>query len=369
LSVAEATSSLKGQRSTRIAAAMALPRDVASIQYLRGFAAMMVVFAHSNEQFMTGLHRIWRDIGWSGVDIFFAISGFIMTYTVARDDFSRVTFLKKRIARVVPMYWAATIATAGLVLLWPKLFQTTHFGLSNFIQSLLFVFSPDPVDGKLSPTLHLGWTLNFEMFFYLCFAATLFIKPLARTAVLATMFLVLVIGVPLLHIHVPTIVGLANSVTFEFLLGCLLGSAYIYGAVAKTPFSIAIFLVVIGIIGLIVGGILNDSLDARWIYRGIPAAVLIYGLLAVELRKPFRSAFLHTVGDASYSIYLTHIFSVEGIKKVWRIVGLSTAEGPAYGFVMIAVVAGGLGGWLAWRWIERPLSRLAQELLGLRRKA
>jgi exopolysaccharide production protein ExoZ len=356
------------RRSTRIAEAATLPKDVASIQYLRGIAATMVVFAHANEQFMAGGHQVWRDIGWSGVDIFFAISGFIMTYTVARDDFSRATFLKKRVARIVPMYWATTIAAATLVLLWPGLFQTTHFGLSNFIQSLLFIFSRDPIDGKLSPTLHLGWTLNFEMFFYLCFVATLFIKPLARTAFLAAMFLVFITGVSFLRIDIPAITRLADTVTFEFLLGCLIGSAYIYGAVAKTPFRVAVLLAALGIAGLIAGGLLNDNLDQRWFYRGIPAAALIYGLLAIELRRPFRNAFLHATGDASYSIYLTHIFSVEGVKKAWRIIGLPTANGPAYGFVAIAVIAGGLGGWVAWRWIERPLSRRAQELLGLRQK-
>ena len=328
---------------------------------------MMVVFAHANEQFMTGMHRMWRDIGWSGVDIFFAISGLIMTYTVARADFTRATFLKKRIARIVPMYWVATFATAALAIFLPKLFQTTQFGLRNFLWSLVFVFSTDPA-GKTNPILHLGWTLNFEMFFYICFAATLFIKPLARTAALAVMFSALMAGVYFLRIDIPAIARLADPVTFEFLLGSLVGCAYIYGVVGKTPIGVAVLLVVVGIVGLIAGGILNDDLHQRWIYRGIPAASLIFGLLAIELKKPFKNVFLHTIGDASYSIYLTHIFSVEGVKKVWRIIGLATTNGPAYGFVAVAVIAAGLGGWLAWRWIELLLGRLAQELLGLSQK-
>ncbi len=354
------------QRTTRISAATSLPKDVASIQYLRGIAALMVVFAHSNEQFMTGLHRVWRDIGWSGVDLFFVISGFIMTYTVARGDFTRETFVKKRVARIVPMYWLATAATAALAILWPSLFQTTHFGLKNFLWSLAFIFSPDPISGKLEPTLHLGWTLNFEMFFYLCFVGTLFLKPVARTATLFLMFLILIGGVYLWKPELGAVTRLADTVVFEFLLGCLIGSAYVYGTVARTPFWIAILLVAVGVIGLIAGGIFNDNLYQRWIYRGIPAAVLIFGLLAIELQKSFQNVFLHTMGDASYSIYLTHIFSVEGVKKVWRILGLSTAEGPAYGFVVVAVAAGAFCGWVVWQYIERKFTRAAQRLLRVR---
>ncbi len=120
----------------------------------------MVVFAHANEQFMTGMHRAWRDIGWSGVDLFFVISGFVMTYTVAKHDYSRKDFLLHRVARIVPMYWATTFATAILVVIAPSMFQTTHFGLSNFLQSLVFIPARDPVDGAITPLLHLGWTLN-----------------------------------------------------------------------------------------------------------------------------------------------------------------------------------------------------------------
>lgn len=72
------------------------PAELASIQFLRGVAATMVVFHHALGQF-AGIHNLLpTEEGAMGVDLFFVISGFVMTYTTARAGYNAGDFLKRR---------------------------------------------------------------------------------------------------------------------------------------------------------------------------------------------------------------------------------------------------------------------------------
>ena len=83
-------------------------RQIISLQYLRAVAALLVVFHHvrnpGNGLFNPISH--WN-FGQAGVDMFFLISGYIM-YAVARQE-RPVRFLQRRIVRIVPLYWIATL--------------------------------------------------------------------------------------------------------------------------------------------------------------------------------------------------------------------------------------------------------------------
>jgi exopolysaccharide production protein ExoZ len=337
--------------------------DVAAIQYLRGVAAVMVAFAHANEQFMTDLHRAWRDIGWSGVDLFFVISGFVMTYTTATHSYTRSGFFLRRLARIAPMYWLMTLVTALLAISAPRLFQTTHFGWTNLIESLLFIPSRDPVTGHIEPLLHLGWTLNYEMFFYCWFAILLALSAFKRTVVLAIVFSAFGVCAAIFH---PTSVLLGvygSPVTFEFLFGCFVGALYIQGRLSNAPISLCCAMALMGVCLLIYGALLNDSTNHREIFRGVPAAIVILSMLAIDLKFPFRSYWLHKLGDATYSIYLTHIFVVMGVRKVWLAVHLSTSGPAAYLFVAVCVVGAAVVGMAAYEFVEKPLTGRAKTML------
>jgi hypothetical protein len=123
---------------------------LSSIQVLRGIAAVMVVLFH-----VCGFQ-----IGAAGVDIFFVISGFIMFHT-NRNVFgltgAAILFLKRRILRIAPLYWLCSAFA-----FWPGV------ELKSLVASVLFV----PVrseDGSIHTVLAPGWSLNFEMFFYIVF--------------------------------------------------------------------------------------------------------------------------------------------------------------------------------------------------------
>ncbi len=144
------------------------------IQYLRGIAALMVVWHHGVGQLATLETYFPFRFGTSGVDLFFVISGFIMVVTTAGRDVTPTEFIARRFVRVVPLYWVLTLALAATALVAPSLFRSVTLTAVSLIQSLLFIphFSPSHA-GMIWPVLVPGWTLNYEMFFYVVFAASL----------------------------------------------------------------------------------------------------------------------------------------------------------------------------------------------------
>ena len=154
-----------------------------NLQILRGIAAVGVVFYHTAFLLPGNVHT-----DFSGVSIFFVISGFIMCFITRQ---SAEDFLPKRIIRIVPMYWLCTIAFVVINHRLFKLFKpstwTTDTTLAIDIpQSLLFLPS------EKAPLLGVGWTLNFEIYFYLVFAVALWINrrfaPLIAAAFIYAVF-------------------------------------------------------------------------------------------------------------------------------------------------------------------------------------
>ena len=146
--------------------------DVKSIHYLRGLAALLVVFHHGVLQF-PGLRDRYAhfEFGQAGVDIFFVISGFVIYLASIEGRIRPGEFVKRRIVRIVPLYWVATLALVAAAVCAPQLFATTVVTPQNVGQSLLFIPSysaafPD----QIWPVLVPGWSLNYEMFFYGLFA-------------------------------------------------------------------------------------------------------------------------------------------------------------------------------------------------------
>ena len=154
---------------------------LSSIQVLRGVAASLVVFLHilaSLDAYYDSsiLYDFPSLISFleSGVDIFFVISGFIM-FAVTKNKFGQgyaLNFIKRRIFRVVPLYWTLTLLYASLLIVFPSAFQNAVFDIYKLIQSLLFIPHHN-VSGDIMPVVSVGWTLNYEMYFYLCFAIAL----------------------------------------------------------------------------------------------------------------------------------------------------------------------------------------------------
>ncbi len=326
------------------------------IQILRALAALMVVAHHATIMLEQRNHLAigtWIN-GGSGVDLFFVISGFVMTISsvpLRTAPHAARTFLARRLERVVPMYWLVTTVKVAVLLLIPALGFNAMGGFRHVLASYFFIPSFNPQQA-MEPVVVVGWTLNYEMAFYALFAGALALrlKPVWVVA--------------------PTILGLAawrvmygpagpvplefyqNTLPLEFLFGVLIGMALPY--LRRLPFLLGLAGVLCGLPLLFLWRGPNFSVW-RGVLWGLPALAVVAGAIRLESRWGERSPrWLLELGDASYSIYLVHTFALP-------VVGLliSRIPRPWMGEVgtalIVAVLLSTAAGELTYRVVERPL--------------
>jgi exopolysaccharide production protein ExoZ len=346
--------------------------SIVSIQYLRAVAALLVVFYHALYQIKEyqGLFEggIWR-FGASGVDIFFVISGFIMWVTTAARPTTPLAFMRNRIIRIVPMYWIVTLGLFALSSALPNAIMIVDTTPGHLVRSLLFIPHPDPAQPeRLWPLLLTGWTLNYEMFFYgILTCALLLPRRFMLPAVFAVFLGLTLAGFGDLAIG-PAMSFWTESIVMEFVAGMLVGRLYLGGRLSlSTPVSAA--LVVAGGV-LLVAATPWAAPQTRLLAWGLPALMIVIGALSLESRWPPRGkGVLKLLGDASYSIYLTHIVTLGALRTLWNMAGL-TQPGltAAVTFICVATVVCTAVGVAAYASVEAPVTRAAKRLhFGARR--
>lgn len=318
-----------------------------SIQVLRAVAALLVAFWHFAAA-MPLYHpapawintRNFAAIGNAGVDLFFVISGFIILHT-----------------HVLVAMWSA-----HLVL------KSHHATLHYLICSYLLWPAANP-DGIWRPFLEQGWTLGYEIYFYFAFAVAIALG-LRRLLLpfLASAFLT--VGVACHLLGAPTSVTMLTGAQLigEFLLGIVAAMAYSVVRDRWTPaamLAVGRMLVVAGVLGLLgaalVGadGVGNPPMELfvghapRALVYGGPAFLLVLGVVLIDHVRPVADSALVLLGNASYSIYLTHNFVVAAVATALKH-GVGQQVGAdwivAGGLALVAVVGAG-----AYRLIEQPV--------------
>lgn len=327
-----------------------------SIQYLRAVAALMVVIYHLH----VPMQRLGLDgtaPGWlaGGVDLFFVISGMIMWVTTAGRRVTPFDFYWRRIVRIVPLYWILTSLLVGLLLVAPALLQSARFDLWHVIASYLFLPAHHPVTGLMQPVLIPGWTLNYEMFFYLLFGAALLLPQADRLlAMLAGLC-----GLALVGLFLPdnTVAGFyTNPIIVEFALGMVLGWAY--GRGFALPRTLALVLIVLGFAAMVIlGG--EDQDPMRLLLWGLPAMVIVAGALSLERTGGVaRVGPAVLLGDASYALYLFHGIVLSAAGQVWRLLGLDQMPFALPAFAVVALIGAIIASIVVHLVVEQPVNRL-----------
>jgi exopolysaccharide production protein ExoZ len=274
----------------------------------------------------------------------------------------------------VPLYWLITLAVFAIALAAPSLLSSTEPRLDFLAKSLAFI-PYVKANGAVEPILFLGWTLNYEMFFYLFLGIGLTWKGRGLAAV-ALFFVALVILGAILRASADFADPVARFYTapilLEFVFGMGIGAAFLaprHAAIwTGTPRPIAVAMVAGGMALLIGLPFAHPALD-RAIYTGVSAAIVVAGALILERRGiAVRSPALLLLGNASYALYLTHPFMTQAITKIADVSGL--VAGPvrlslvpvAYAGVIVTGVAVHL-------MIEKPMSRWLRQAIHLRRKS
>lgn len=236
-------------------------------------------------------------------------------------------FLWRRATRIYPLYWIFTIIQLSAILLIPSVTDRV-ITTENIVASFLLL--PQTVYPILAP----GWTLVYEMFFYLVFALLFFIPKR-----FSLHFLSAWAGVTICLYAIQTTDGMSNTtdllqlpiyaspMNLEFLAGCLVGFASTNRINRLGTVSL-----VIGTLWFLSGSILVKSLtDAsaefgftRVIVFGIASALILYGLVTLEQNGVDNNkhpgvigGWLIAVGDASYSLYLSHLLVINVFAMIW----------------------------------------------------
>ncbi len=327
-----------------------------SVQYLRGVAALMIVILHLAPR----LERMgWRDlrVDWlsGGVDIFFVISGFIMWVTTAERPTSPGRFVTRRAQRIIPLYYIFTAIWVAMMLVLPRLVPSGKFDAPHALASFLFFPWPHPVDGHLKPALPQGWTLNYEMFFYLIFALVLFLPKRGRIwAISCAMTMIVMLGA-LFSGSSALLDFYASPLILEFVGGILL--AVLYLSRRQIPSLASMLMIGAGVIGLILSKTIWPEAHRAILY-GIPALMIVAGCVLLDKRVGWPNWRLpKLLGDSSYSLYLSHGLALSGCAFVWGRLGLTDSVAAVVAYAIFAVASATLLGIGVYRWIESPIER------------
>lgn len=289
-----------------------------SIQYLRGLAALSVLITHVLQWPLGKMDFVFLKTGRFGVEVFFVISGFIITVIAGQGQFNPREFLNRRAFRIVPAYWTATFLVAALAIAMPSQFRTTVPTIEGLLKSLVFIPSQEPK----APLLLLGWTLNFEAFFYVLFASLFFLKSGMRTIVVCGVIISLVVIGQL--VAEPSYVQAiyTSPSMFGFIAGTILAQAYRRGLITNLG-QYARWAVIAAPVALMFAfyAVSWEGADSIALWKHVlmtfTALSLVLCALSIEAwgKMPDIRA-LKFLGDRSYSIYLFHIFPVAAIWAV-----------------------------------------------------
>lgn len=320
----------------------------------------MVLVGHvlAEAEHYFGFDMPLRGLPWTrGVDIFFVISGFIIVLA-SRNLHGTPggvrTFLRRRFRRVVPLYWLFTTLMLGVLLAVPGAAKDTVLDWQQVAGSYLFL-PVERYDGRIAPILSLGWTLNFEVFFYALFALSLLIprKP-GLILLLSGLTLWVMIGA-VFGFTAPALRFWSNPIVLEFGFGVCLGWFHLWRGRAVSPsLPISLALCCGGLLALCVFGEVNGV--PRWLGAGLPAAALVTGA-AFFWPHTFAagpvSRMGELLGDSSYALYLSHRFVLRSLTLGLLPILPATGMG-ALGYVVLASGISVGAGVLVFVTIERP---------------
>lgn len=356
------------------------PRKIPSVQVLRAVAVILVVYTHVLMELYNSAQaqfyhlRFWGGIG---VDLFFIISGFIMTTILPNyvgETDSAKDFIIKRAIRILPLYWLLSSILLFLSrhnpnVLTPGVIVKTYILFPIFDKgSFIFALIPQ------------SWTLAYELYFYfIIFLALVFMKRFASRFVPIALASLVAIGFLFRGGYLATF--LTSPLLIEFIIGITIGLIY-HSTVSNANHTgtnsalknISIPFMIIGA-GLmcativiatgpfyIAEDIAADNVLAlqRSLYWGLPCALLVFGYLFTEYFYHLKaSKILVAIGDASFSCYLVHFIFLRKLKDV--LPRLFNVNPDLYVWIYLVLILA--LSFAVYKFIERPLTRFCTMLI------
>jgi peptidoglycan/LPS O-acetylase OafA/YrhL len=344
-----------------------------AIEGARALAAFIVVLVHAGNLMRVehlsghiGLGNVFG-FGYVGVDFFFVLSGFIITYVhfkeLGRPE-SIPRYLWRRFSRIFPIYWAvlalSIVVTSAGHFAAGKGFQM-DMGWSD-IPGTVFLLM-----GRGEPQyVGAAWSLQYELLFYVLFCLLLLnirlgvaVFSIWGAAILARAF-------GLVQVELPFNMGQVHCL--QFLFGVVVGVWTRRRALrlprAALPAAVGLFMAAVL---LEVRGPWPPHSDMGALALGLASAAVLLALVSLEQQQALRTpAWLARLGSVSYSIYLGHILLINVTYWVMLKLGLYHALPEALVYA-VAVAMGLTGTVLLGRCVELPLVGLLKDRVGARR--
>jgi exopolysaccharide production protein ExoZ len=338
----------------------------AGLQWGRAIAATTIVVIHAIV-YATAPNQMTHLVSRFGVTLFFIISGFIMVSTTGGLRFDGLSFLKRRLMRIVPLYYLATFTAVVGVLIMPNAFKDTLFDVKHIVFSLLFLPMYDPGgSGLIDPFLRLGWTLNYEMFFYVSFALLCWLDAVQRAALLTIVFVSLVVIGQLNSVHHTfhdaILVFYTRVDTIGFLCGVWMA---LWARHDLRRFDLRGVFALVAVAAVILGVIALNYVALRenvWTQIAIDLACTAI-VAALALNTQTYRGLVHRVlmllGDGSYSMYLFHMFAIGAV----TFIGARLIPQRYWMWEATLGAAGGvLIGLVVFQLVEKPLLGLMRSM-------
>ena len=339
---------------------MALPlgRRLQTVQVFRGAAALLVVLFHATSIDKSYLqHEFLGDIfmfGYGGVDFFFVLSGFVIVLAHGRDvgHADRLgPYLARRFVRIYPVYWIVAIMLAPLYVGAPH----DAAGSVALLRAILLL---NPND---NPIVGVAWSLTHEVLFYGMFGLAIglpsrYARPLLTTWLVLSAAWYLAFFLTHGRLVWPVAGFFFSPYNLEFAMGAAVAAAVRVGSANRGR-----ALAVAGAVLFLLSGASEHVLHRHFSQRhsivcyGFPSMLLVAGAVQWELSRRTRMpALLLLLGDASYSIYLTHYAMLDLLARASIRSGLAPLIGATATTAILVVLAVGLGVAFYER-IERPV--------------
>lgn len=311
---------------------------VSNFQAVRWAAASLVVASHIYlEATRVGVKvtelanaSTFADLG---VAIFFVLSGWLMAGQMMRSNNKASSYFKRRLIRIVPLYALVTLAVVAFQIFVSHNIEPFHWLLSFLFMSQALGFG--------HPVLYVGWTLEYEMFFYLLVGFSLFFKDLRLRLLVCLGVLVMLFVFGVLP---PVVLYFAWGILghwvqrFNFRLSKR-GAALVVAVIG----SLAVFQVSLGL----------------QVYANVPifGLEIMIAFYCLSQTWQVKSKVVDLLGDASYAQYLVHV------PILTILVGVFANQVDASLLIIICFVTVGAVSVASWLLIDRPIGRFGRSLI------
>jgi exopolysaccharide production protein ExoZ len=310
---------------------------IVSVQYLRALAAAMVLLEHISKKSGQVGHEIfsWLHFGYTGVDVFFVISGFIMCFIYMRSRSGVASlgdFWRRRFIRIMPLYWTLTFLALCVYLIAPEKINSS--GGETVVWQSFFLL---PGEGQRFLIAN-GWTLSYEMYFYALLSLSFLVPNKALGAFASIVLVCLIVGSGFVGLSLGRF--LANPFLLEFVFGMLVYLLYRQRSSSGVSY-LGLLCLGFGAIGLAAQQFTTSLVpDRRFLTAGVPAAFLVFGVVLNEGPISRVSAsWLEKLGNSSYSMYLFHPFPLKAAGLLFAYFGFA-ALGAWFEWLYWVVTAG-----------------------------